>query len=68
MKALPVVVAAVGGALVGAAAALLLAPQSGAETRGDIADLARKYCPGLKKSKLEELTDKLEEELKEAKK
>lgn len=68
MKALPVVVAAVGGALVGAATALLLAPQSGNETRSDIARLVKEYCPGVKKTKLEELTEKLEEDLKAVKK
>ena len=47
----------VGGALAGAAAALLLAPKSGEETRKDLAELAEEakkhaqdYCERVKKS------------------
>lgn len=66
MKTLNLVVAALGGALVGAAAALLLAPQSGSKTRDDIADFIKERCPGLKNSKVEQLAEQLEADIKQA--
>ncbi|MDE6098294.1 MAG: YtxH domain-containing protein [Muribaculaceae bacterium] len=66
MKTLNLVAAALGGALVGAAAALLLAPQSGSKTRDDITDFIKDRCPRLKKSKIEQLADQLEADIKEA--
>ena len=63
MKTLNLVAAALGGALVGAAAALLLAPQSGSKTREDITDFIKERCPSLKKSKIEQLADQLEADI-----
>ena len=67
MKALPLVAAALGGALVGAAAALLLAPQKGSETREAIKDFILSHVPGIKASELESLADQIAEEIKEVK-
>ena len=66
MKTLNLVVAALGGALVGAAAALLLAPQSGDKTREDIADFIKERCPRLKKSKVDQLAAQREADIKDA--
>lgn len=66
MKALHLVLAAVGGAAVGAAAALLLAPEKGSDTRKSIIDFVKSHCPMMKESKLEKLADRISEEIKEA--
>ena len=65
MKALPLVAAALGGALVGAAAALLLAPQKGSETREAIKDFILSHVPGIKASELESLADQIADEIKD---
>ena len=67
MKALPLVAAALGGALVGAAAALLLAPQKGSETREAIKDFILSHVPGIKASELESLADQMADEIKDVK-
>ncbi len=67
MKALPIVIAALGGALVGAAASLLLAPQKGSETRASIMNYLRSHIPGIKESQLESLADQISEEIKDIK-
>jgi gas vesicle protein len=67
MKALPLVAAALGGALVGAAAALLLAPQKGSETREAIKDFILSHVPGIKASELESLADQIADEIKDVK-
>lgn len=66
-KALPIIVAAVGGALVGAAAALLTAPQKGSDTRSAIKDFAKSHCPGLKDRQLERIADQIAQEIREVK-
>lgn len=67
MKGLPIVIAALGGALVGAAAALLLAPQKGSDTRDAIKGFIRSHIPGIKDKELESLADQIVEEIKEVK-
>lgn len=67
MKALPLIAAAVGGALVGAAAALLLAPQKGSDTRDAIKNFVRSHIPGLKESEVENLATQIAEEIKDIK-
>ena len=67
MKGLPIVLAALGGAIVGAATALLLAPQSGSDTRDAIKDFVKNHCPGIKDKHLESLADQIAEEIKELK-
>ena len=67
MKAFPLIAAALGGALVGAAAALLLAPQSGSETRDAIRDFIKSHVPNIKERDLNELADLSAEEIKDVK-
>ena len=68
MKAFPLIAAALGGALVGAAAALLLAPQSGSETRDAIRDFIKSHVPNIKERDLNELADQIAEEIKDVSK
>ncbi len=67
MKGLPIVIAAFCGALAGAAAALLLAPQKGSDTRAAIKGFIRSHVPGIKEGDLESLADQIAEEIKEVK-
>ena len=67
MKAFPLIAAALGGALVGAAAALLLAPQSGSETRDAIRDFIKSHVPHIKERDLNVLADQIAEEIKDVK-
>lgn len=67
MKGLPIVLAALGGAIVGAAAALLLAPQKGSETRDAIKNFVRSHIPGIKERELDTLADQIAEEIKDVK-
>ncbi len=67
MKSVNYLLAALGGAVVGAAAAILLAPQKGRDTREAIVDFVKSHCPKMKESKLQQLADKISDEIKEAK-
>lgn len=63
MKALNIFIAALGGVVVGAAAGMLMAPKKGVETRREIVDYLQEKFPFLKRSKVEELADKIAEEI-----
>lgn len=67
MKALNYTLAALAGAVVGATAAILLAPQKGSDTRDSIVDFIKSHCPAMKESRLQELAEKISHEIKEAK-
>ena len=66
MKPLHVVLAVLGGAIAGAAVGLLVAPNKGSETRKKIVKCLREKGICLKKNKLEELAEEIEEELENA--
>lgn len=67
MKAYKVILTSLGAFTLGAGLALLLAPQSGDETRKMIKKYVKKRCPLAKNKKIEELTDEIAEELEEVK-
>lgn len=64
MKNFSIFLAVIGGAAIGAAAGLLLAPESGEKTRENIKRFLREkgICP-TSESKLDELVDEIAEEL-----
>lgn len=54
-----IIAALLGGALVGAMAALLFAPKSGQELRDDVVRIAKEKASHLNKEELEELVNKV---------
>ena len=60
-----IIAALLGGAIVGAMAALLLAPKSGEELRADVARIAREKAAHLNKEELEELINNVIARVKE---
>ena len=61
MKGLNLALAAVGGALVGAAAAILLAPEKGTETRRKIREFVKDKCPFAKDRDADRIVEQIEE-------
>ena len=66
MRPLNLLYAFLGGAIVGAGAALLFAPEKGEDLRAQIRQLLKKYgvCKCTKEEELEELVDEIAAEIK----
>ena len=63
MKGLSILAAFLGGAVVGAAAGILFAPESGEDTRSKIADALRKRGIKLSRTDMENLVDEIAAEV-----
>lgn len=69
MRATNILAAFLGGAIVGAGAALLFAPEKGEDLREQIKTLLKKYgvCKCTREEELEELVDEIAAEIKDTK-
>ena len=65
MKSLSILAAFLGGAVVGAAAGVLFAPEKGEDTRNKIVDALRKRGIKLSRTEMEDLVDESAAEVKE---
>ncbi|MDE5773576.1 MAG: YtxH domain-containing protein [Muribaculaceae bacterium] len=63
MKPIHVICAVIGGAIAGATVGLLLAPEKGEDTRKNIIKILKDKGICLKKNKLEELVDEIEDQI-----
>lgn len=63
MKAIHVICAVIGGAIAGASVGLLVAPEKGDETRKKIMKALKEKGIYLKKDKMEELVDEIEDQI-----
>lgn len=63
MKPLHVILSVIGGAVAGAAVGFLLAPEKGEDTREKILKLLKDKGICLKKNKMEELVDEIEDHI-----
>ena len=65
MKSLSILAAFLGGAVVGAAAGVLFAPERGEDTRNKIVDALRKRGIKLSRTEMEDLVDEIAAEVEE---